>query len=290
MGGTDMNEIERPYDGCGKCLLGIRRLSRMKGTTFSPENQRTDVLSATAAVGGRTVGWADDWEVSGATDPLTRPKPGSRLRDERGPYDGLVAAAVDRLGRNVVDCLNTGYKMCDEGKLLVTYGHDGPWELDDQIDESRLTMEAWGTQMELRAIQRRNRSATVKTRAAGRPKNKPSYGFRYVRVNMGGRIERVELHPHAAEVMRNIARRVLADPEHITASSEAARLNLEKELSPADHLAVMYGKPSKGSPWHPSTVKAIFLSEAALGYPSKRVSSPAANGSGDASNACASRQ
>jgi DNA invertase Pin-like site-specific DNA recombinase len=141
-------------------------------TTFSPENQRAGVLPAAAAAGGHSIGWADGWEVPGATDPLTRPKLGPWLRDERGPYDGLVAAAVDRLGRNVVDCLNTGYKTRDEGKLLVTYGHDGPWDLDDQIDENRFTMEAWGAQMELRAIQRRNRSATVKTRAAGRPKNK----------------------------------------------------------------------------------------------------------------------
>jgi hypothetical protein len=38
---------------------------------------------------------------------------------------------VDRLGRNAVDCLNTGYKMRDEKKMLVTYGHDGAWDLDD---------------------------------------------------------------------------------------------------------------------------------------------------------------
>lgn len=63
--------------------------------------------------------------------------------------------------------------MRDEGKLLVTYGHDGPWDLNDATDEDRFTMEAWGAQMELRAIQRRNRSATVKTRAARRPKGNP---------------------------------------------------------------------------------------------------------------------
>ncbi|MGW4163997.1 recombinase family protein [Streptomyces sp. NPDC004788] len=39
---------------------------------------------------------------------MTRPKLGLWLRDERGKYDGLVAAAVDRLGRKVDDCLNTG--------------------------------------------------------------------------------------------------------------------------------------------------------------------------------------
>jgi DNA invertase Pin-like site-specific DNA recombinase len=156
--------IERPYDGCGKCLLGVRRLSRMKAATSSPERQREDVLTAAASVGGHIIGWADDWEVSGATDPMTRPKLGPWLRDERGPYDGLVAAAVDRLGRNVVDCLNTGYKMRDEKKLLVTYGHDGLWDVDDPTDENRFTMEAWGAQTELRAIQRRNRSAKDKGR------------------------------------------------------------------------------------------------------------------------------
>ncbi len=119
-------------------------------------------------------------------------------------------------------------------------------------------MEAWGAQMELRAIQRRNRDATVKTRAAGRPKGKPSYGFQYVRKVMGGKIDQVELHPHASEVLRNVARRILADPDNVTCSSEAARLNRAGELSPADHLAVMYGKPSGGRPWLPQSLKNIL--------------------------------
>lgn len=167
----------------------------MKLVTTSPERQRADVLAAAASIGGHIIAWADDWEVSGATDPISRPKLGPWLRNEGGPYDGLVAAAVDRLGHNVVDCLNTGYKMRDEGKLLLTHGHDGPWDLNDPVDENRFTMEAWGAQMELRAIQRRNRDATVKPRAAGRPKGKPSYGFRYVRGVMGGKTDHVPLTP-----------------------------------------------------------------------------------------------
>nr|WP_238442054.1 recombinase family protein [Streptomyces pratensis] len=239
----------------------------MKLATSSPERQRENVLTAAASVGAHIIGWADDWEVSGATDPVSRPKLGPWLRDEKGPYDGLVAAAVDRLGRNVVDCLNTGHKMRDEKKMLVTYGHDGPWELDDPADENRFTMEAWGAQMELRAIQRRNRDATIKIRAAGRPKGKPSYGFQYVRKVMGGKVDHVELHPHASEVLRDVARRILADPENVTSSSEAARLNRAGEASPADHLATMYGKPSGGRPWAPQSLRNILISEATLGRP-----------------------
>ncbi|MCA1220290.1 recombinase family protein [Streptomyces sp. 8L] len=142
--GLDPAVIERLYGRCGKCLLGAWRLSGVKIATSSPEPQWENVLTAAGSVGGHIIGRADDWEVSGATDPMSRPKLGPWLRDERGPYDGLVSAAVDRLGRNVVDCLNTGYKMRDEKKMLVTYGHDGPWELDDPADENRFTMEAWG--------------------------------------------------------------------------------------------------------------------------------------------------
>lgn len=51
----------------------------------SPERQRENVLTAAASVGAHIIGWADDWEVSGATDPVFRPKLGPWLRDERAP-------------------------------------------------------------------------------------------------------------------------------------------------------------------------------------------------------------
>lgn len=211
----------------------------------SPERQRENVLTAAASVGAHIIGWADDWEVSGASDPVTRPKLGPWLRDERGPYDGLVAAAVDRLGRNVVDCLNTGYKMRDEKKMLVTYGQDGPDGTPrDPAQEPRRHDQDPG----------------------GRPKGKPSYGFQDVRKVMGGKIDHVELHPHASEVIRDVARRILADPENVSTSCEAARLNRAGEASPADHLATMYGKLAGGRPWAPQSLKNILLSEATLGF------------------------
>jgi hypothetical protein len=52
----------------------VRRLSRVKAATTSPERQREDILTAAKAVGGHIIGWADDWEVSGATDPMSRPQ------------------------------------------------------------------------------------------------------------------------------------------------------------------------------------------------------------------------
>ncbi|MFE7129258.1 hypothetical protein ACFVIM_00150 [Streptomyces sp. NPDC057638] len=53
---------------------------------------------------------------------------------------------------------------------------------DGPNDENRFTREAWGAQMELRAIQCRNREAIIKARQKGRVKAKPSYGYEFIRL------------------------------------------------------------------------------------------------------------
>lgn len=243
-------QVVTPYDGCGKCLVGVRRLSRKSDATNSPEKQGDQVSKATASAGGHIIGWADDWEVSGATDPMTRPELGPWLRGEMGPYDGIVGSAVDRIGRNTRDVLNTGYLMQSTGRLLITYGHDGPWNLGDSNDETLFTMQALGAQLELRNIQRRNREAIVAAREAGRPSNRPSYGFEYVRLTPNGKVDHVIHHPFASANIRNVAERILTDESGtITVDTEAARMTREGILSPKDHLAVMYGREPQNRRW-----------------------------------------
>ncbi|KUF18884.1 recombinase family protein [Streptomyces silvensis] len=270
---------ERPYDGCGKCLVGVRRLSRKSDATWSPERQRTNVLSAVASVGGHVIAWADDWEVSGATNPLDRPKLGPWLKGERGPWAGIAGAAVDRVGRNIADTLNTGYRLRDEGKLLVTYGHTGPWDLNDPNDENQFIAQAWGAHMELRATETRNRDETVKSREQGRKRGKHSYGYRYVRLHLKANIDHVALdngedfpeeireRENAVKNLRDVAERILADrTEQITPHSEAARLTRRGVYSPADHERVMGGKEPRGGPWDGEALRKMLVSEAALGY------------------------
>ncbi|WP_058047147.1 recombinase family protein [Streptomyces roseifaciens] len=259
--------ITSEYDGCGKCLVGVRRLSRKTDSTNSPEKQLGQVLSAVEAVGGHVIAWADDWEVSGATDPMTRPKLGPWLRNEMGPYDGIAGSAVDRIGRNQRDVLNTAYLVHESGRLLITYGHAGPWNLDDPADEMRLSMESFGAQMELRAIQKRNRDETKRARDAGQPKQKNRYGYRFVRLIPTGKVDHVELDPVASLILRDVAERILADETGtVTVHTEAARLNRAGVLSPADHRSVMYGRKPKGTLWNAKALKRMLVSEASLGY------------------------
>ena len=47
---------------------------------------------------------------------------------EDGPYDGIVARDVSRVGRNVRDTLNTQAMLTDQGKAIVTADHAGVWD------------------------------------------------------------------------------------------------------------------------------------------------------------------
>jgi DNA invertase Pin-like site-specific DNA recombinase len=256
-----------PFDGCGKCLVAVRRLSRKSDASSSPERQGKQCVKAAASIGGHIIAWADDWEVSGAVNPLDRPEFGPWLRGEKGPYSGIVSAAVDRIGRNLADVLSTGYMLRDSGKLLITYGHDGPWDLSDANDENQFTAQAWGAQMELRAIQKRNREDTERARNAYEKKNKVAYGYRIIRLTPKGKIHAIELDPHSAAIRREIAARLLADETGtVTPHTEAQRLNRAAELSPMDYERVQYGREPQGASWRAQTIADMMTSEAALGY------------------------
>jgi len=85
------------YDGCGRCLVAVRLLSRKTDKTSSPQRQGDQDLRAAANAGGHIIAWADDWEVSGATDPMTRKGLGPWLRGEMGPYDASLGGNPGRL-------------------------------------------------------------------------------------------------------------------------------------------------------------------------------------------------
>jgi site-specific DNA recombinase len=255
------------YDGCGRCIVGVRRLSRKTDATSSPERQAQQILRAVDEIGGHVIAWADDWEVSGAVNPLERKGFGPWLRGEMGPYDGIAAASVDRVGRDVGDTINTQRLLTGQGRIVITADHLGVWDFSDPNHEIEWTVKSLGSQMELRAIQKRNQDETVRAREAGQPRQMPPYGYQYIRLVPTGKVDHVEQDPVAAEIIQEVARRILSDETgKITPASEAARLTRAGVPSPSDRRAELYGRPKKGKPWNPKTVRAILTSEASLGY------------------------
>ena len=153
---------------------------------------------------------------------------------------------------------------------MVTADHVGIWDFLDPNQENDWLFKALGSQLELRAIQKRNRDETIRAREAGDPKQRPSYGYMFVRLVPMGKVDHVAIDPVAAEVIREVAERILAADDEadvrVTCATEAARLTRAGIPSPSDRLAQLYGRPIAGKPWTAKTVKHILCSEAALGY------------------------
>ena len=78
----------------------------------------------------------------------------------------LLARRWTVLGRNVRDTLNTQAMLTEQGRIIVTADHVGVWDFTDSNQENEWLAKAWGSQMELRAIQKRNRDETERARAA----------------------------------------------------------------------------------------------------------------------------
>jgi len=107
----------------------------------------------------------------------------------------------------VRDTLNTQTLLTGQGRVVVTADHVGVWDFSDPNQENEWLAKAWGSQMELRAIQKRNRDETIRARKAGEPKQRPSYGYMYVRLAPTAKVDHVALDPVGAELIREVARR-----------------------------------------------------------------------------------
>jgi len=63
--------------------------------------------------------------------------------------------------RNVRDTLNTQTLLTSQDRVVVTADHAGVWDFSDPNQENEWLAKAWGSQMELPAIQKRNRDETL---------------------------------------------------------------------------------------------------------------------------------
>jgi hypothetical protein len=61
-----------------------------------------------------------------------------------GPYDGIVSASVDRVGRNVRDTLNTQALLTRQDRIVITADHAGVWDFSDPNEENNWIAKAWG--------------------------------------------------------------------------------------------------------------------------------------------------
>lgn len=229
-------------------VLGRVRLSRLKDESTSVERQRELIENWARDNGHTVVGWAEDLDVSGSTDPFATPSLGPWLTDRLGEWDILCAWKLDRLARRAVP-LHRLFGLCQEqNKTLVCVSDN--IDLSHWVGRLIASVIAGVAEGELEAIRERTKSSRRKLLETGRwPGGQVPFGFRTTPLPSGG--WRLEPDPETAPVVRRIVKEVCSG---VSIDSVAESLNKDNMTAP------------KGGAWIPSTLWKIIESPHLLGH------------------------
>lgn len=233
-------------------LLHAARLSRMRYDSIGIEKQDEQAATYAAAYGHEIVAVASDTDVSGSTDPMKRPKLGPYLTDPvlRSGYDGIVASALDRFGRNARHLVELRDWAVGNGKTLIVISPALQWPPQDANDFA--TRMVWGilgdlAEYELQAITKRNRETKKWLADNGYLEGKPPFGFRVVDLDNH---KTLEPDPDLAPVIREMVERYLAGA---TLTDLAVRL---------DEIGV---KPPSSQRWAQNSLRRLMGNTALMG-------------------------
>lgn len=241
-------------------VLVAARLSRLvKGRDqVSIERQDRQAEDYAAAAPGRViVATAADPGVSGAVSPFKRPELGKYL-DPRGKligtWDELVAAALDRLGRNARDLAALRDFAEDHGKRLVILSPRLTWPPAEDDFASGLIWDVLGrlAEIELRLTAKRYADTRAYLRDRESLIGKPCWGF----IVTGTKAEKtLTPDPARLDYLLGMIDRALAGT---SLEAIAEWLDGEAEHSPA-------ARPRMVARWSPKSVSQILRNPSLAG-------------------------
>uniref|UniRef100_A0AB39U1U6 Serine integrase n=1 Tax=Mycolicibacterium phage JSGardenL2 TaxID=3240808 RepID=A0AB39U1U6_9CAUD len=242
-------------------VLGRARLSVASEESTSIERQR-EVIEQWANANGHTiVGWAEDIDVSGSTDPFDTPQLGDWLNNRADEFDIIVVWKLDRLSRKARQLRKVCDWCEDHGKTVVSCTEG----IDISTPMGQLIVGVIGflAEGELEAIRERTISSRRKLRETARwPGGKPPYGYKTANSPTGsGKV--LVIDPEAHKVVRRIVEELL---QQNSLAQIADRLNKDGIPSPADHYRLSMGKPARGGKWQRAPLHDMLRSPALVGH------------------------
>ncbi|MFE6288176.1 recombinase family protein [Streptomyces sp. NPDC057877] len=238
-------------------IIGVIRLSDRTDVTTSPERQRASIENATAARGAEIVGWAEDIDVSASQKSLwERPELSAWLEcPER--WDALMFWRLDRFVRKVSDFAEM-IRWCqkhDKNLISATETID----IRSPIGRVIAYIVSAFAEMEAEAIRERVTGSHDYLRRNGRwGGGLAPYGYR-AEPSPGGKGVRLVEDSAAAEIVREIARRVISRESYL---SIAADLNERDVPPPTNQRHINAGRPVDPQiAWTSKSVTAIITSE-----------------------------
>lgn len=241
-------------------VLGIIRLSVLTEATTSPERQRELIEQWASVQGHRIVGWAEDLGVSASVEPFQRPGLGPWLRGERESFDVLACWRVDRVARRVLHFAKL-LEWAEGSRVSIVSVSEG-FDLGTPFGRVVAQIIAALAEGEYAAIKERSRASYTKLERLGRfPGGVVPFGYRPVPIPGGG--VALEIDPDAAEIVRDMVRRVL---EGESLAWIARELNERQIPTATDLQRIRRGKKPRGTQWKVITVSHVLRSWTLMGY------------------------
>lgn len=163
-----------------RCLVAAR-LSRLSDGSTGLEKQDEAPRRHADLQGWEVVAVAADTDVSGDTDPWSRPELGPWLSDPAriDSYDAIVATHVDRLARSTVHFMRLLHWADEHGKRIITVGEAGI-DFGSPVGKLLGYIISWLGEQELASIKRRYRETQAWLREHGFLVGKPTWGWMIV--------------------------------------------------------------------------------------------------------------
>jgi DNA invertase Pin-like site-specific DNA recombinase len=172
-------------------------------------DRRSDAVARFADAYGYELVWvAEDTDVSGSTDPFTRPALGAWLA-RPDDFDVILASDLDRVGRNARHLTRLRDWCEDTGHRLIVLSPHLEWPPADGDLASPIIWDLLGrlAEYELRTITARNRETREWLESHGALARKAPYGYR-VTGERGHKA--LEVDPVTGPAVREAATRYLA--------------------------------------------------------------------------------
>ncbi|MFJ4552031.1 recombinase family protein [Streptomyces sp. NPDC088817] len=199
-------------------IIGVIRLSDKTDVTTSPERQRSSIENASAARGAEIVGWAEDIDVSASQkSPWERPEL-SKWLDHPEQWDALMFWRLDRFVRKVSDFAEM-IRWCqkyDRNLISATETID----IRSPIGRVIAYIVSAFAEMEAEAIRERVTGSHDYLRRNGRwGGGLAPYGYQAEPIPGGKGVTLVE-DPAVSEILREIARRVIARESYLSIAAD----------------------------------------------------------------------
>jgi putative DNA-invertase from lambdoid prophage Rac len=154
----------------GLCRLRCVAYIRVSTVEQDEDVQRGAISEFAGSKGVEVVEWYVDKGVSGAKPFRDRPG-GRRLLAELDSVrpDCVVAWSLDRIGRSMLDTLNTVLMLEERGVRVVTVKEEWLQSLDPNMRKLVLSIMSWVAEFERRRIRERQEEAWRQGKQKGRP-------------------------------------------------------------------------------------------------------------------------